>query len=414
MASETTKPYEIVILGGNLGGVNVAHYLFRHTIPSLKKLDSSKEYRLTIVSPSTHFYWKIGAPRALINKELIPLDTIFRPIKEAFSGYANQFNFVQGLATSVAAADRTVTVKKSDGSSETIVFNSLIISTGTTSNSALWTLQGDHVISQEALDKMHTVLPEANTILVAGGGAVGVETAGEISTAYPKAKVALLSGASKLLERAPVAATGQKAEDRLKDASVEVVHNLRVQSQEDGPGKQVKVVLSDGSERLVDLYIDATGGKPNTDYVPADWLNEKKLVKVDTDTLRVQGVNSNGVYALGDAASYSNQTYMFVDAAVAPLCSSLGVDITKSLGKEEKENQSSGWWAWLFGSTSPLEQKTFQPVKGTMLVPTGRKGGVGSLFGFQLPSIMVHIIKGKTFFMEMVPKMMQGDLRAKA
>ena len=126
--------------------------------------------------------------------------------------------------------------------------------------------------------------------------------------------------------------------------------------------------------------------------------------------VRSAGSDAAGVYALGDAADYSNQTYMYTDAAVAPVCSSLGVDVAKVLRKEEK----AGWAGWLLGSGSGPTQKTFSPVKDTMIVPVGRKGGVGSILGFQAPSLMVYLIKGRTYFTEQVPKTMNGELRAKA
>ena len=412
MATTGVKEYKIVILGGNMGGVNVAHYLFRHTIPALKKLDSSKEFEIVMVSPSTHFYWKLGAPRALVNKELIPLDTIFKPIKDGLSSYpSGKFSLVQGLATLLSPSQRTVTVKKSGGSTEAVTFDSLIICTGTTSNSPLWTLQGDHTLSQEAHNKLHADLPNAKTILVAGGGAVGVETTGEIADAYPNAKVTLLSGSKGLLERAPVSGTGKRAEERLKALSVEIVHNMRVKSRVDAADKKVQLTMDNGSNRTVDLYIDATGGKPNTDYVPSEWLNEHKRVKVDADTMRVK--EASNVYALGDCADYTNQTYMYTDAAVAPVCSSLGVDVAKSL-QSQTPKASSGLFGWLLGSGSALTQKTFQPLKGTIIIPIGRKSGIGSIMGFLAPSIMIHMIKGKTYFTEQVPKTMNGELRAKA
>ena len=397
-----------------MGGVNVAHYLFRHTIPALKKLDASKEYEVIMVSPSTHFYWKLGAPRALVNKELIPLDTIFKPIKDGLASYSSgKFSFVQGTATSLSTSQGPVTVKKSGGSTEAIAFDSLIICTGTTSNLPIWTLKGEHTLSQEAFDKLHADLPKAKTVLVAGGGAVGVESAGEIADAYPKAKVSLLSGGNGLLQRAPVAGTGKRAEERLKALSVEIVHNVRVKSQEVAADKQVKLTMDDGSTRTVDLYLDATGGQPNTDYVPSEWLNEQKRVKVDADTMRVK--SASNVYALGDCADYTNQTYMYTDAAVAPVCSSLGVDVAMALQGEAPKASSGGPFGWLFGSSgSALTQKTFKPMKGTLIVPIGRKSGIGSIMGFLAPSIMIHMIKGKTYFTEQVPTTMNGELRAKA
>ena len=367
-----------------------------------------------MVSPSTHFYWKIGAPRALINKELLPQDTIFKPIKEGFSSYTSQFTYLQGTATSVAAPAGTVTVKKGDSTEDTIHYNSLIICTGTSSNSPLWSLNGEHALSQEALTKMHTLLPHAKSIVIAGGGAVGVETAGEIAAAYPQAKITILSGGSSLLARAPSTSMGKAAEARLKTMSVDVVHNLRAKSREETADKQVKLAMDDGSNRVTDLYLDCTGGKPNTGFVPSDWLDERKLIKVDPDTFRVKGSDNGNVYAVGDAADYSNQTYMYLDAAVAPVCSSLGVDVAKPLEIEKKQSGSSGMFGWLFGSGPALVQKTFKPIKNTMMVPIGRKGGVGSLMGVSAPSTMVWLVKGRTYFVEQVPKIMTGDMRAKA
>ena len=281
MASKSSKRHEIVILGGNIAGLNTAHYLLRHTIPALKKADPGNDYHVTKVSPSSHFFWKIACPRAMINAESIPQSKIFSPIADGFSAYSSSlFTFIQGVAISISPSAHTVAItKSSDSSEQTLPYDSLIIATGTTSKSALWTLHGEHTISENAHKSMHLELPKAKSILVAGGGAVGVESAGEISAAFPEAKVTLLSGATRLLGRTEVS-LGQRAESQLKDRGVEIIHNVKISSEEETLDKQTKLQLSDGSSRVVDLYVDSTGGRPNTQYVPSEWLNDKQRVKV--------------------------------------------------------------------------------------------------------------------------------------
>lgn len=48
-----------------------------------------------------------------------------------------------------------------------------------------------------------------------------------------------------------------------------------------------------------------------------------------------------------------------------------------------------------------------------MLVPVGRKKAVGVMFNYWLPSVMVNMIKGKTFFANQVPDYVTGEKWAK-
>lgn len=173
--------HDIVIVGANFAGIGTAHYLLRHTVPALETRNKSTTYRVILISPSTHFFWKIGAPRTLINDKLIPLEKAFIPIADAFKEYsAEKFTLVLGTATSLDENRKTITISPVSPSITTSVsYSTIIIATGTTSASPLWTLHGSHEESIAAFKQMHKSLPEASTILVAGGGPAGTETAGE-------------------------------------------------------------------------------------------------------------------------------------------------------------------------------------------------------------------------------------------
>ncbi|KAJ8070665.1 hypothetical protein OCU04_001036 [Sclerotinia nivalis] len=414
-------PIEIVILGGNIGGVGAAHYLLRHTIPQLKRVDAMKSYHITLVTPNTSLFFKIASPRALINSTLIPETKIVRPLAEGFRKYnAKQFEIVQGIATSIDLANRSVIVgfttstTEGDASATTekkLHYDSLLIATGTTSASALWTLHNDESLTTKALHSMHEQLPKAKTILVAGGGPVGIETSGEIASAFPTAKITLLSGGTRLLRKHKVTlATNAQAYLEHK-AHVEVLHNVRVVGSKKTADGATIVELSDGKEETVDLYIDATAGVPNSGFLPGEWLDESKRVITADAYFRVRGKSAGdeeakGVYVIGDVVAGSANTLMECDAQIPVACSALAVDAAggKAVPKTE------GLWGKFFGDKNAGPTlKEFKPMKDTIIVPVGRNGGVGMLFGFSMPSWFVKFAKGNKFLVELVDPMMSGE-----
>ncbi|CAD6443490.1 1fc6dfa0-e0d6-4a38-b66d-f0ab69245977-CDS [Sclerotinia trifoliorum] len=419
------SPHEIVILGGNFAGVNAVHHLLRQTLPQLQRLDQSKSYHITLVTPNTSFFFKIASPRALINSTLIPQEKIFRPLSEAFSQYdASQFELIQGTASALDPAKRSVTVSIDEtGDTQQIHYDSLIISTGTTSKSPLWGLHGNESITKKALESLNTTLPNAKTVLIAGGGPVGVETAGEIASNYPNCKVTLLSGANRLLPRIKEA-TSVRAQDYLENMRVEVIHNVRVASTNPAQpdASPATLELSDGSSREVDIYIDATGGSANSQFLPKTWLDETGRVITRDAYFRVKGAGSDdvkGIYALGDIVAGSSNLAMEVDPMITTLSSSLAVDISGDLDIKKPAAPASGYLAsllkmFLGGSDGYPVQQEFKPLKETIFVPIGSAGGVGQLMGWRVPSLLVKIGKGKSYFVELIGPIMSGEKWKKA
>ena len=388
----SSEAYNFLILGGQFAGTGVAHYLLKHTIPALRALDPSRAYHVTIVSASDAYYYKVGAPRVLVQPELARDDSktpAFVPLADLFAQYpADAYTIVRGTATAVDPAARTVTVAKSDQSTTAQRYDSLVLATGSTTASPLWAQHGDAAKSRAALAAVHAALPAAKTILLAGGGPVGVESAGELAQHYPGAAITLLSGGERLLQRLS-ARTSAKAESMLTTAGVKVVHDVRVT--DDGgaaDGRPATLRLSDGSTRAVDVYLDATGGRPNTAFLPKAWVDERGRVPVD-DTLRgtVAGMGAR-VYAVGDVASNSSMGVIDVVFGVKPVGRSIGQDVAKLLVEEGKASKVSG---------KALEAAKFAPIRDSQFVPIGSKGGVGQLMGWGLPSFAVWLVKSRDF-----------------
>lgn len=262
----------------------------------------------------------------------------------------------------------------------------------------MWTLHGDHQATLDAFKQVKEALPAAKSILIAGGGPAGVEVAGEIGHIYKGKDITLLSGGTHLLPRFESSTPGSRAEKRLAALNVKVSHNLRIVSSKTVDNERVSLSFSDGSTKTVDLYIDATGGKPNTSFVPSEWLDEYKRVAADKSTLRATKAPP-GVYAIGDVASYSKGSVPDAMFAVPALGYSIWSDLHEAATKKGAPGAGS----------AVLKEKTYKQFQKDMgIVPVGPSGGVGILFGWNVPSFIVWLLKSRTFMLGNAPGLATG------
>ncbi|KIM99788.1 hypothetical protein OIDMADRAFT_55692 [Oidiodendron maius Zn] len=380
--------HNIVVLGGNVAGLSISHYILRHIVPAADK-ETGKQYKLSLVSPSTHYQHKVGAPRALSQPDLV--DKVFVPLADSFAGYGSKLEHVQGEAVALEPSSKRITVSGLNDSRSQVTYDSLIIATGVRSASPLWTLHGQHTISADALHETSAAIDRAKTILIAGGGATGVETAGEIGSHWRGKDVTILSGSTQLLANLKDMNVGKKAETQLHNLNVKTEHMTKVTSASKTAEGKMLLMFNNGTTREVDVYIDATGGTPNTSFLPTEWLDSRGKVNTDVATLR--GTGAAGVYAIGDVASYSKSNILDIHRAVAPLGYSLWADLTK--GSMVK---------------TPLAEKLYKQDQTDFgAIPVGPSGGVGTALGWSLPSFMVKFIKSKTFLFDKVPGIVGGS-----
>jgi NADH dehydrogenase FAD-containing subunit len=381
----------IVILGGSFAGLSAAHFALRHVLPELPKKDGIT-YNVTVVNPSKDFWWRIGAPRESVSKAMMPSEKTYYPIEPAFTYAFPKFKFVHGTATHVDPAGQTVSVETASGEQQSIPYAALVIATGFTTPSPLFTQTTD----REALEKVHIAFQEglksAKTIIVGGGGPVGVETAGEIAEILngrpgffasppknPKVKVTIICGDKKLF---PILrpAIGTTAEQFLNRLGCDVTYNTRVVSSTK-EGAKTKVELSNGETLECDVYVDATGTRPNTGFLPKEWLDNRNRVACNPKTLRVEHESAGPrIYVVGDVGSYTRGGAMDQAIAIPVAMSNLKNDLLAHLtGKPHKGDRH------------------YEPnLKEQQIVPIGTQKGVGAFNGFRVPSQMVWAIKGKS------------------
>ncbi|KAJ4320233.1 hypothetical protein N0V94_003497 [Neodidymelliopsis sp. IMI 364377] len=382
--------HEVVILGGHFAGISAAHYLLRHVFPTLTKSFPSTTPHVTLITPQTHFFWNIAAPRHLCARDVIDASKIFISLDNAFKAYPpEQYSFLQGKAKSVDPSTGKVEVSLVDGSTTNIGYTSLVVATGRQSNSPLWQINDSGEKTRSEFARIQDRLQTASSVIITGGGPIGVETAGEIASRHQDIDVRLYSGTDRLLPRL-LPSTSAAAEKRLQDLGVRVIHDQRYTAVTER--EQSVVSFGKGSTEIADVFIDATGGRPNSNFLPKDWINDEGFVRTNEKTTRVEGTNSDGVYALGDVASYSDGSLNGVFRAIPAMGSALGTDAARRLGGHVV-----------------FPERHYSPMLGTQLVPTGPKGGVGQLFGWRLFSSLVWAIKSRTFFVENAPGIISGN-----
>ncbi|KAH7358393.1 FAD/NAD(P)-binding domain-containing protein [Plectosphaerella cucumerina] len=384
MTNTSTK--NIVVLGGSYGGISTAHYSLRHLIPALPQGDN---YRVVLISASPQVICRPATPRACISDEMFDQAKLFVDIETSFSRYPkNTFKFHQGTVTTVDHVARTVD------------FHALVVATGSSTPSPLFSLNRDADYLRASWASLRAALPNAKTIVIAGGGPAGVETAGELGehlngkpgwfgSAHPKVKITVVTSAPDILPHLRPA-LAKKAEGHLARLGVEVIKNTRVESVSpetvgtQDVGVPAEVTLKDGRILKADIYINAMGMKPNSQFMDDKLRQADGRIETNPATLRVDGAGPR-VYAIGDVASSARPAVHNILNAVPVLGANMKRDLLLEAGKTESEVGA--------------ERKFKEDTRETQLVPLGKGGGVGAFMGYQVPSIMVWAIKGRDYWL---------------
>lgn len=473
----------IVILGASFAGLSVAHHFLDRTLESLRSNKTAQVYRVVLISPSTHIYWNIGAPRALVATGLLKDEDTFVPIEPGFSRHKPEdWVFIQGLCTSWNHESRTVTIEtigaraqkrceqvvgdlvsatprtpKTLSSSyvssaqQTIPYHALILATGTSADSDLLSLHGPHGQTIASLEAFHRQLPNATSVTVCGGGPSGVETAGQLATymnhltrvpsfltgrqqrnpsvftGTPHKTITLITGAATLLPKLKPA-VGRNAEKQLRRLGVTIIKNVRVLEAESigskwtsatttvtpaindqnllaqpsstkdsarvtssGIGKdKIVLTLDNNTTHFTDLYVAATGVRPNSSYAPPKFLTSDKYISTDPFQ-RVPGAGDR-VYAIGDVASTSENYVLDIYGAVDPLMRNLYNDLRAF--ELRRANQYGGNEDEV---SALVDLETERKELNSQLCPISRHGGAGVVLGLTLPSFMVFMLKGHDY-----------------
>ncbi|KAL5414361.1 hypothetical protein PMIN06_002339 [Paraphaeosphaeria minitans] len=390
----------IVVVGASHSGLHVLHYIAKYLLPILKSKHQGITYRVYIISPSSDWFFRIASPRVATSTSLLSTEKVFVPLAEAFAQYSkDEVTWIQGTATGLNHSARLVDYKRVDAKDgEQLQYHALIVATGSRTYYPAFSTWSDKETTLEALKYTETAAAAAQSIVVAGGGATGVEAAGELGDflngrpgwySKPQRKVAitLLTSGQQLLPTVRKA-LGDEAERKLNGLGVDVRYSIRVENARKEHDGKTTLTLSNGETIATDLYIPAHGVQPNSEWLPPNLLTENKYLDTNVQTLRVDLAGPR-VYALGDVSSYSRNTVIDVMDGLPVLATNLKRDL---LAYDEKHPERA----------APGKDRIFTPnTKEVMFVPIGTATGVGVVFGYRVPGFLVWLLKGRDYFIGM-------------
>jgi len=415
LESSDTPKKSIIVLGGSYGGISVTHYLLKHVLSKLPDMDT---YEVVLVNPSAEVLDRPACPRALISDDLLPQDKLFVNIPRLFEIYPkNYFRFIQGAAIELKHTESRISIAQSSGGTSTLQFHALVVATGASTPSPLLSINRDTAFLRDSWAKFRDALPRAKTIVIAGGGPAGIETAGELGeylngragflgakAENPKCAITVVTAQSKILPvlRPAIAAD---AETMLAKLGVAVIKNARVASVAPGGagtddvGAKATVTLEGGKTLEADLYIPATGTVPNTGFVARELLAADGRVRVNAATFRVDDAVGARIYAIGDVASATRPAVHNIFPAVPVLCANMKKDLLLAAGD---------------GGAEGMQDREFkEDTREAQFVPIGRGKGVGAVLGYRVPSFLVWAIKGRDYWLWTLGNLWSGKQWAK-
>lgn len=368
-AKPTSGGKSVVIVGGGYGGGTLAH-----------KLKGTKGITVTLINPSEFALYKPASLRAAVWAGDWSSNTLV-PLKDAAD------KLVLGSAASVDDVAKTVTL--ADG--QVVKYDTLVLATGSKTSGPGWVPLGSTLTDAKALfESTKAEFEKAKKIVIIGGGATGIELAGEAAEAHPDAKVTLVHSGKELMElsSAEKNVLNKKYHRVLNQEVAKYKIDVKTSSRIEGLSRadfddrfmltgERTLTIQGGTETIeADLVCWCVGVTPVSSMYPAAWVNESGRVKVD-EFLRVQG--KEDVFCLGDVSDVKEFKGIFaLDGAV----SAVAINVKRA------------------GTTKGM--KKYKPVTAAhSFIAMGRKGGVAQapfFGGMVMGPFMIKRMKGPDQF----------------
>ncbi|KAK5655207.1 hypothetical protein OQA88_6106 [Cercophora sp. LCS_1] len=279
----------IVVVGAAFAG----YFCTKQMASSLPR---DGRYRIIVIEPNSHFNFTWVFPRFCVvegheHKAFIPYTPDF--FSQAPDGVVNW------VRDKVSAVERERVLLESG---EVIAYDFLVVATGSTVPYGLPSRVGvnDKEGGVGLLKKMQAKIKAASNIVVAGGGAAGVELATDAASQYPDKSITLVHSRAAVMHRFG-SELQNAAHDALKELGVTVIlEEKAVSDSVDG----TLITLSSGKTIPCDCFINCTGQKPASSIIAnlaPTAISSDGHIKVKP-TLQIADDTLPNVYVCGDVA----------------------------------------------------------------------------------------------------------------
>lgn len=258
----------VVIIGGGFAGTTAAKML-------------EQEFAVTLIDIKNYFEFTPGILRTVLEPAHI------RKIQSLHGHYLHKATIVTD--TVIAVDSREVKTKTG-----IYPYDYLVIASGSSYNPPIKEKCIVIATRAEHLREHHDRLHKANSVLIIGGGLVGVELTAEIVEHYPNKKVTIIHAGEKLIERTSGKAI-RYATKFLEKRGVVMRYGERVIGAD-----QSGLLTNLGNAFHADMTFMCTGITPNYEFMQPhlpEKLNERNLIKV-SESLQV--IELPNVFAIGD------------------------------------------------------------------------------------------------------------------
>jgi len=260
---------KVVIVGGGFAGSTAAIKL-------------EDDFNVTLIDTKDYFEFTPSVLRTIVEPEHI------KKIQSLHKNYLNKAVVVKGNVKE--ANKKYVTVSKNK-----FPYDYLVVCSGSEYNLPMKDKSAVAAARADALAKYAKKLKESNSVLIIGGGLVGVELAAEIIEEYPSKKVSIVHEQGELIERNP-----KKARDYAYEFLNNRNVNIRFNELFLGSAGKNLYKTDKGNKIKADLVFLCTGIKPNYWCMGKSLsycLNERKEIIVN-EYLQVKGLSN--IFAAGD------------------------------------------------------------------------------------------------------------------
>ncbi|KAJ5808992.1 hypothetical protein N7474_010261, partial [Penicillium riverlandense] len=305
MASNSLR--NIIVVGGSFVGRTTAQELARVIPPT---------HRVLLAEPHSHFHHLFTFPRFAIvpgqeHKAFIPYSGIFSAVPNPAA-----HSVVQARVLSVKP--QHVELDREWRGSKEIAFDYIVLATGTRLAQPAGMKADDKISSVDYLQQHQAKVQRSQSIMIVGGGAVGVQMAADLKEYYPDKEVTVVQSRPRLMPNFHHQ-LHELIKERFDELGVRLITGSRVIIPSEGfPGNggPFQVQLTNGTTESTDFVILATGQTPNNQMV-ADLTpstsTTNSVVNPDNGFIRIRPTmqfmdeNYPNMFAVGDIADTGAQ-----------------------------------------------------------------------------------------------------------
>ena len=276
----------VAVIGGGYAGISVA-----------KGLDEFA--RVTLVEPRDAFVHNVAALRALVEPEWLP--RIFLPYHRLLA----HGSVVRDRAVSVDAGRVTL----ASGAELTPDF--IVLATGSTYPYPAKSGTDETATAIHRYRKSHDELAQAGRVLIVGAGPTGLELAGEISDRWPEKRITIIEPAPEILAGPYKQELRDEVRRQLEERGVTFVLGEALAAEPESPPVTFgPFATSTTAGRTIeaDIWFRCYGLTPVSDYLSGELANTRLpdgSIEV-TPELLVKG--QADVFAVGDVAAADLKT----------------------------------------------------------------------------------------------------------